>query len=166
MPGRLKPQPWVVDTARCTPGCSLNDRNVPFPDLLLQWFCDGNNNTEILAKSDALGHHLSNGAIGRHRSAHLLPAHQVGVFDPFEEASDEKVDHIKVLEQIIARGAKGIAVARIGPDMTLRAMDMFYKLTQGNVMDDFMSALTAAVTADAEDGSVTSEDEAAQALRE
>jgi hypothetical protein len=90
----------------------------------------------MAAESEKKGTKLSTAAISRHRK-HLDYEEEV------EEDAGGGVDHLKVLQMMIARGAKSAKTWRIGPSDTLKAMEMFYKLTQGSVMKDLFAALTA-----------------------
>lgn len=53
---------------------------------------------------------------------------------------------LEILDAIIQRGAKGLqsSTIRITPEMTLKAMELRLKLTQGSVFDGFMNAVSEA----------------------
>lgn len=160
---RLVPRKYVLLPA-CTKGCSLNPANLAIFDIVHGWFEAGQNNATIEKNAATLGVKLSNGSIGRHKGAHLQAVaddHGVAV-DP--EKPLDKVDHVKVLEQIIARGAAGIGTWKVTPDMTMKAMEMLYKLTQGNAQQAWLDAMAEAIAGvTSDDPSIASDDEVAQA---
>lgn len=144
MPAKLKPRKFVL-TDRCSGICSLNPRNLPggMAQLLHGWYEAGDNDKVISKKADEVGHHLSQGAISRHRAKHLEPADHVIDIDGPGEARD--LSDLDVLERIITKGATQIKASgvKISPEMTLKAMELKYKLTQGNVFEAFTQALAA-----------------------
>ena len=158
----------------CSDGCSLGQRKSPIFQLIHSWFEAGDNNDTIVAKAKDLDYKISAGAVGRHRRVHLSPVHEpVGPavearrrgVRPAEEKS--KVDHLAFLEKVIAKSAQGLEAGgfKISPDMGIKAMELIYKLTQGNAQQNWMDEMNAAIQGITvpNDGSVESPDEAAQA---
>jgi len=141
MPPKLRPAEFVV--VDCGPGCTLNPRKSPIADALHEAYCAGMNDMEISALSDKLGNHVSAGAVGRHRAAHLTRRDQAGVV-MMGAAVDGAVDHVKVLELMIARGARVAHTWRLGPGDTLKAIEMHYRLTEGKSDNALIDALAAA----------------------
>lgn len=167
---KLKPARYQI--ANCTKGCSLNPDNLPggMGAMVHSWFEMGNNNMQIVRKSDAIGHHLSNGAIGRHRQKHLVKWDEeadVSQSGPVKRKSD-----LDILDQIIGRGSEMVDLAtfRITAEQLLRAIELKQKLTQGSMFQDFFGAIEeesdrlAAAEAEKESpDAVESEEEQAQA---
>jgi hypothetical protein len=102
----------------------------------------------------------------RHISKHM---HQPEVD---EDISSGNLTDLQVLEAMIKTGAKNLrsdSKIRITPEMTVRAIELKYKLTQGNVFESFlggMADLMEEATGRGDDPSVQSKDEAAQATEE
>lgn len=151
MSNRLKPRAFRLLDA-CSKQCSLNAHNLgpQLAELVHSWFEAGCNNATISQRSDQVGHHLSEGAIGRHRANHLEP------LDEFEDptaGNDPKppVDDIELLNEIIRRGAESLRfkTARVTTEQLLKALDMKYKLTQGSVWEKTLEALGAAMSDEA-----------------
>lgn len=71
-----KPQKFYP-SGSCSIRCSLHPRNLPIADQVHTWLENGDNNAAVLVKAQKLGFKLSNGAVGRHLSAHLLKEHQL-----------------------------------------------------------------------------------------
>lgn len=126
-------------TDRCTRQCSMNPSNLSYFDELHLWFEAKRPLEWMVAESATKDRKLSLGALSRHRK-HLEDDDSADI----DEVGDGQVDHLKVLQKIIAVGAKRAHTWRIGPTETLKAMDMYYRLTQGSAMQDLFSALSAA----------------------
>lgn len=169
MPAKLRPREFRIEG--CTKTCSLSAEALPgrTAEMVHLWFCDGANNQLIREKLALIGPKVSNGAIGRHRANHLVPVDQLVDVTEDDEEEAEPFSDIEILERIISKGAKSLrqVTARVSPEMTMRAIEMKYKLTQGNAFQGFLDAVNEAF-AD-EDGepdspdAVASEDEQAQA---
>jgi hypothetical protein len=139
-----------VVSSRCKRTCNCNEANLPFADELLGWFNERRSYTYIIASAESRGKHLTLGGLSRHRR-HLDYAtdEQDAQLEAQEEIKvDSTADHLKVLQLIIKQGAKKASTWRIGPAETLKAMDMYYKLTQGSIMQDLFGALAAAASGD------------------
>lgn len=135
-------------TDRCTRSCSFYPENLPFAEETLKWYNEGKSVNWMMAESERLGRKLSGGGISRHRR-HL--AEQDDTLIP--AGNDGNVDHLQVLQQMIAAGAKRAHTWRIGPAETLKAMQMYYQLTQGSAMQSLFERLTAvAATGNLEEG--------------
>jgi hypothetical protein len=93
-----------------------------------------------------MGHKLSNGAVGRHYSAHMLKQHERAALE-IGDGPPPKEDHVQVLELIISQGATSMrrGAFKITPDLTLKAMEQLYKLTQGNAQQAWMDAMGEAI---------------------
>ena len=149
------PRKYVV--RNCNRRCTVNVQNLPgrVGELVHGWYQDGNNDYEIIRKAAVLEVKLSHGAVSRHRKNHLVPWDQleenVGKIDPIAGESNgdspisPRVSDLEVVERIIAAGADSIAIRgmKISPEMTLRAIEMKYRLTQGSVFEGFLGAIGA-----------------------
>lgn len=143
MPAKLKPRRFEI-SSNCKRICSLNAANLPgrSADLIHGWYEAGDNNAKIVERATLINVKISEGSVGRHRANHLIPVDQLE--DP-TDSPDEKVNELELLDAIISRGAKDLRLktAKVTADQALKAIDLKYKLTQGNVLDDFLSAIGA-----------------------
>jgi hypothetical protein len=173
-----KLQPRKFQLVACNRQCSLNAYSLPgdVGALIHSWYEMGDNNSTIVAKARVLDVKISEGAVGRHRANHLVPLGPT-LSDPRKpDGGSEhtgprpKIDDLTVLEQIISKGADSIdlSTVRISPEMTIRAIELKYKLTQGSVLENFMSALgeTMETSMKADDPGVAAEEEVAQSAEE
>jgi len=147
VPPKLRPRRFVI--TGCGPKCSMNQRMTPISDALHEAIEAGMNDIEVAALSVKLGHTVSKTAVGRHRMLHLTPLHQAGVVEMNEltapgEAAVTKVDHVAVLELMIAKGARTAHTWRLGPSDTLKAIEMHHRLTAGRETSALMEALATA----------------------
>lgn len=131
----------------CARTCSLNVAKFTprVAAMVHSWFEQGFNNYDIAAKAAVLDYKLSHGAISRHRANHLVVVDEFEDITETSETDTAKMSDIDVLERIIKSGSRQLAQhgAKISPEMTMRAMELKYKLTQGSVLGDFMSAIAA-----------------------
>jgi hypothetical protein len=138
---KLKPARYQI--ANCTKGCSLNPDNLPggMGAMVHSWFEAGNNNMQIVRKSDSIGHHLSNGAIGRHRSKHLVKWDAEA--DVTQGHGEKQKSDLEILDLIIGRGAETVdlATSRVTTEQLIRAIELKQKLTQGSMFQDFFGAI-------------------------
>jgi hypothetical protein len=174
----LRPRKYVV-TERCTRGCSLGEHLLPGNAFAIVhgWFEEGVNNQIIHDRSIELGLPLSLGAIGRHRGRHLVPADHMKTVAELEEdhgvGDGPPLSDLEILERLIQVGSRSLAdkKQRVSPDMLMKAMELKYKLTQGNVFQGFLDAVNDAMS-DPEDGppespaALATADEAAQVAPE
>lgn len=144
MPPKLRPTEYGI--ADCSGACTLNRRRNPVADALHDGYCAGMNDAEIVALSDKLGHHVSLGASARHRARHLVKRDVIGAV-LMGEPEDGKVDHVKVLEMMIARASRTAHLWKLGPSDTLKAIEMHYRLTEGRSDNALMEALSEAAAA-------------------
>lgn len=136
-------QKYMVN-GKCRVHCSLNPVNLPGESAQLahSLYEEGANRETIRLALGELGVSVSDGAIGRHKANHLdaLVADAPGATDPGKKLSD-----LETLDIIISKGAHQLegSSVRISPDMLTRAIDLKYKLTQGNVFEAFLGAIGA-----------------------
>lgn len=174
MPAKLKPTKFRLDG--CHTLCASNPKNLPagMADLLHGWYEAGDNNETISRKTKEFGNPISIGALANHRRKHLVredqyvPIQQLGG-DPDLDRTERLTD-LEILDRIIQAGGKGLnsRSVRITPEMTMKAMELRQKLTQGSVFDNFMDAVSVAFAAPGDAApeapdAVMSEDEQAQA---
>lgn len=130
----------------CTRTCSLNEVNLAgYGGDVHQLYEDGGNRETIQAFLMERGVRVSTGAIGRHKQKHLDPMVVAPRGSDEPDRPREKKSHIQILEEIISAGGaqldtKGV---RISPEMTMKAIEMHHKLTEGSVWEDFLSAIGA-----------------------
>jgi hypothetical protein len=176
---RRKARKYVV-TEKCRPNCTLGERLLPGDAFhrMHALFEAGSTYKQIQAGAAELGLKISTGAIARH-SKHLVPEDQMHTLEELEETGGEgpALSDIDILERLIQAGSKNLAdkKVRVSPEMLMKAMELKYKLTQGNVFQGFMDAVNAAMDPPAPAGetlgaeaaaTVRSEDEQAQASPE
>jgi hypothetical protein len=120
--------------------------------LFHTWYEEGISYEALIARAKAMGITLSRSAVARHKSRHLVPV------DPSELEADEReegaevagegppMSDIQILESLIARGAAGLRAptSKVSAEMLMRAMELKYKLTQGNAFQGFLDAVNAA----------------------
>lgn len=174
-PPRLIARKYAIQG--CTIQCSFHPRNLRAgaADAIHRWIEQGLNNEQVLANGKQMGWNLSNRALYRHKRNHLVPKEQMTQFgnepvilDNDDEDPDEpkKLSDLEILDKIIAAGSKQMnsQSVRITPDLTMRAMELRLKLTQGSVFDDFLSAVGSAFGPDdAPTGQEAPEEKAAPA---
>lgn len=128
----------------CTRGCSLNPESLPagIGQLVHGWFEQGYSNPEIIKAAGLIGVKLSNGAIGRHRSAHLHAAQEAPAFAPGAPPG-EKLTDLEVIERIIQSGANQVSLssAKVSTEQLLAAIALKHKLTEGSVFDSMFDAM-------------------------
>lgn len=140
MPKRTKMGKLVM--SGCTRGCSLNPENLPagLGQLVHLWFEEGKNNSQIIALAGPMGAKLSNGAVGRHRSAHL---HAAGMPATAPGEDGPKRSDLEVIESIIQTGAQQVSLStsKVTTEQLLRAIELKHKLTEGSVFDAMYDAM-------------------------
>lgn len=143
---KLKPRAFEI-SPRCRRVCTLNAGNMPgrSGELIHGWFEAGDNNATIHKKAEMIGVKISEGAIGRHRANHLIPVDTMEdlVMDGDGQGAPKRLTELEVLDLIIDKGARSVQfkTAQISPEMTIRAMELKFKLTQGSAFESFLSAL-------------------------
>ncbi len=159
---KLKPRKFYRNE-RCSNQCTLGAGRLPgdMVNIVHGWFEEGLNNDAIMAKARMVGVIVSNGATGRHRSNHLVPIEDASP-DP-TDLKLQKTNHIEFLEQLVSRGATSVHLARVTPDLALKAIDMIYRLTAGSAMTDMLEAVTAAMGSEDDETEYMSAIEAAEA---
>jgi hypothetical protein len=170
VPGPLKPRKYVVQG--CSVQCSLNPRNLPVAgayDAIHAWYEQGCNAETIQSNAKTMGWELTTRAIFRHKANHLVAKEHLTHFGEKEQvvldpdAPARKLSDLEILDKIIQAGSKQLAQqsVRITPEMTMKAMELRLKLTQGSVFDDFLNAVGQAFGAETPGDSSTPESPAA-----
>ena len=161
-----KPATYRVSDA-CTRACTLNEYNLPpgsYPEIHAMYE-SGMAEEPMSAKiEETWNHHLSYGAIKRHRLKHL--ERTTTGFAPSPNAPQpvrgKKVSDLDLLDLMISKGADILESpnVKISPEQLLRAMELRLKLTQGSVFQDFFDAIGA--VAGENPDAVTGEEEQTQ----
>jgi hypothetical protein len=159
---RRLPRRYIISN-ECTRFCSLNREKLPgeMAETIHGWYEAGLTNGMIQQKAAIAGINLSNGAIGRHASRHLVPVDQAE--DPTTvPLPQERLSDLEILERMIQRGAQNLhhATFRVSPEQMLKALDMKYRLTQGSPFEKFLEAAYEAMADDEAEGSPAEETEA------
>lgn len=127
---------------KCRTSCTLNEINLPgqLASGVHELYEDGANREKIRLYLAEGGVRVSDGAIGRHKSNHLIPLVERG-----PTARAKKRTHLEILEEIIESGGDQLSTkgVRISPEMTMKAIEMHHKLTEGSVWEDFLTAIGA-----------------------
>ena len=139
------PQSYRVSD-RCTKACTLNEFNLPsgsFPEIHAMYEAGLNARAISHKVEEVWNHHLSYGAIDRHKGKHLdkTTAGFAGV--PGRSVPRKKVSDLELLDLMISKGADVLDApnVKISPEQLLRAMELRLKLTQGSVFQDFFDAI-------------------------
>lgn len=157
-------QPAKYDRVNCAATCTIGPARLG-DELALrvhEWYEAGYNDDRIIAEVAEFGVKVTRGSLSRHRKNHLRVRVE-GVIEPLDGQLDTNgMSDIEMLRQIILRGARFIPNWKVGPTEFFKAMDMYYKLTQGSAMAELFTALSAAAAA----GPDVEEDGQDEALQE
>lgn len=162
---RLKPKDLV--TTNCNRQCSLwRDKiTLACAQQVEVWVQEGYSAEQIsLRLKTVFNLMVAERSVARHIAVHM--GRPEGTFQ------GEDVSDLQVIEQMIKVGARNLrsdSKVRISPEMTIKAIELKYKLTQGNVFQDFLAQLGQAMDETVERGDgpeIQSEDEAQQQLEE
>lgn len=154
---------------KCGRTCSLNEINLHgYGGEVHQLYEDGKNRDTIRSFLAERKISVALGTIGRHKQLHLDPLVEAPVGDPHAKPKKKK-SHLEILEEIISSGGEqlGTKGVRISPEMTMKAIEMHHKLTEGSVWEDFLGAIGAMADESSAGGpenpeAVASTEEAAQ----
>lgn len=140
---------YVVN-GRCKASCSLNEINLPGPlvPVVHSMYEEGKNRETIAAFLAEHQVRVSTASIGRHKGNHLDPGGDALPGD------GKPKSHLEILNTIIEQGGQQIGTkgVRISPEMTMKAIEMHHKLTEGSVWEDFLNAIGAMADEDREGG--------------
>lgn len=124
-------------TISCSEKCSLRTNQVVNDDIA----------RGISPKVIAAREKLVEMTVYRHKKhVHLVNQPE----EPTAPATSEKVRHLDVLESIIAAGWQNREKWKPTIGDTMKAMDMYQKMTQGSVFQDLLDALASDVVEDDE----------------
>lgn len=150
MPSALKPRKYRL--GECSRLCSLNERNLPAGayESIHRWYEQGLNVVAIVANAKAMGWELGTTAVSNHKRKHMIPEDHFTPIDGFGQPvildpnlPARKLSDLEILDTIIQAGSRQLSAQsiKISPEMTMKAMELRLKLTQGSVFDDFMAAV-------------------------
>jgi len=107
-----------------------------------EWMLDGKTYKWIIAEVKALdGWKLYPATMTRHKR-HIKVTGRAP--DPKDEADRYKANNIEILETIIQKGFQNASNWKPTISDTMKAMDMWFRLTQGNPFDDLLDTLASA----------------------
>lgn len=163
-PGKqVRPRNYRIE--QCPTLCSLNPRQMPAGvyEAVHAGIEAAKPYKEIVQIAASQGYAVSERAIGNHKHNHLVAEDTLYRPSDMPDVREKKSD-LEILDKIIQAGARTLdnAGTRIGPEMTLKAMELRLKLTQGSVFDDFMAAVGTAFGAPEAEPSAATENVAAQ----
>lgn len=154
-------------TSNCNKQCSFwyEKMTTAAAEQLEVWIQEGYQLSNIIERmKTTFGFEATERTLYRHVQKHMEA--------PTEEQQEEAMTDLQVLERMIRVGARNLksdAKVRISPEMTVRAIELKYKLTQGNVFESFLDSLGKVMDEEvprADDPAVQGDDEASQALEE
>lgn len=150
MAERLRPAKY--DVVGCGALCTLGKRHLGDERALLvhEWYEAGWNDDRIIREAAERGFKLTPGSCNRHRRNHLR-IHVPGDAPPMVDT--DGLSDVEILRLVITMGARYIPNWKLGPNEFFKAMDMYYRLTQGSAMADLFASLSAAAAGD-EDSAV------------
>jgi len=125
----------------CPENCSLGPRTL-VGNKVTEWMLDGKTYRWIVDEVKALyDYKLFPGTMTRHKK-HVIVTGRAP--DPPEADSRYKANNIEILETIIQKGFQNSKNWKPTISDTMKAMDMWFRLTQGNPFDDLLDTLAAA----------------------
>ena len=123
----------------CPPNCSLREDS-PWGLEASKLLMAGTSYRKIVALGRAEGLSIVLGTLTRHRK-HIVPNDRV---DNPEEKTAARATNIEILETIIQKGFVNAKNWKPTISDTMKAMDMWFKLTQGNPFDELLDTLASA----------------------
>ena len=121
----------------CSGTCSLR-AGTSFSDAATEMLLSGKSIRQIVAAAAMAGYKTNVATISRHKQHVVLhTAEQPEVLTP-------KASNIEILESIIAKGFENRKNWKPTISDTMKAMDMWFRLTQGNPFDELLDTLAAA----------------------
>jgi hypothetical protein len=125
----------------CPEQCSLGP-GTQVGIQVTEWMLDGKTYRWIVAEVKALyAYTLYPATMTRHKRHITVTGRKA---DPVEAAQRHKVNNIEILETIIQKGFQNAGNWKPTIADTMKAMDMWFRLTQGNPFDDLLDTLAAA----------------------
>lgn len=121
----------------CPKNCSLRP-GTPWSDFVSSRLANRVPQRAIVRAAAAEGFKLSAGTLARHVK------HMRDPNAPLEPEPGVKVNNIEILEAIIQKGFRNQKNWRPTISDTMKAMDMWFKLTQGNPFEEFLDSLATA----------------------
>lgn len=122
----------------CPPDCSLRE-GTEWGPLVTKALVDGASLRTAAAEVVAAGGKANHSTIARHKR-HIV-VHQP---DASTEDAPAKANNIEILEAIIQKGFANQKNWKPTISDTMKAMDMWFRLTQGNPFDDLLDTLASA----------------------
>lgn len=130
-----------------------------------QWFEEGHTTFKVHTLANQSGMVVHQRSAYVHAKKHLV---RIGDDTPLDDAAVELIEHpeqrlsdLEILERIIQKGASALVrkEARVTPEMTMKALELKLKLTQGSVFDTFMGAVAGAMEGEDDEGPSVDGDE-------
>lgn len=116
-----------------------------------EWYEEGHIPFRVLKMCREAGIKVAERSVYLHREKHLT---LMGDHSALDEAAAELIENpgsrlsdLEILERIIQKGASALIrkETRVTPEMTMKALELKLKLTQGSVFDSFMGAVAQAM---------------------
>lgn len=127
------------------------------------WFEEGNTPFAVMRLYNESGGRVFQKSVYGHHKRHLIKVSDASGVDEraaeLIENPDVRLSDLEILERIIQKGASALirADSKVTPEMTMKALDLKLKLTQGSVFDSFLGAVAEAMKD--EDGAAPVEEE-------
>jgi hypothetical protein len=140
------PQTYVLE---CPPECSLGP-GTPFGIQTTEMMLEGKTYRSIVAEAAKYNIVQHIGTMTRHKKHIVVTGRAV---DETEMPDARyKASNIEILETIIQKGFQNAKNWKPTISDTMKAMDMWFRLTQGNPFDDLLDALASASIGEETDG--------------
>ena len=124
----------------CHEFCSLKP-GTPMSEFISDMLAKGVSFRAIVRACDEKGYKTNMSTLARHKKHIVITA-------PPDPEPERPPTNIEILEAIIRKGFQNQANWRPTISDTMKAMDMWFRLTQGNPFDDLLDTLARASTGD------------------
>lgn len=138
-----------MPSTNCPDNCSLRS-GTKFGDVATAMLLDGQSYTKVIAAGEAKGHRFGPSVLTRH-NRHIVRGDEPEV--------TEKKTNIEILETIIQKGFGNSKNWRPTIGDTMKAMDMWFRLTAGNPFEELLDAMAVAGLGEESDPADSKEDE-------
>ena len=133
------PKTYVTE---CPDNCSLGPKTQYGP-MVSEGLANGRSYRQMIAEASKTGGVIYPGTIGRHKKHVHITGRSTDPDDPLESVKSQATN-IEILETIIQKGFQNSRNWKPTISDTMKAMDMWFRLTQGNPFDDLLDTLASA----------------------
>lgn len=141
---------------KCNAQCALSPQKAGsvLASKVQEWFVRGEKPYRIHKMLVDQGYEISESAVLRHFRRDVTLVDDVSVAEERAveaiENPEVRLSDLEILERIIQKGAASLIrkETKVTPEMTMKALDLKLKLTQGSVFDAFLGAVADAMAED------------------